>query len=241
VRRYDLGSGAKVGPTTTLGPHNTQRTRIAYASDSLLIAGLEGFLWTLRDDGSAPELLASGVAAGPAFTLSRDRKLVMSGAPMTKTQVSVIELAKRRVRRVFEWSLPDVSGVWGAPGVQAVALTREGDRIAMSVPDYGIFLFDAASGAQLGCFAGHASALAFDRSGATLFAAGRAGAVEVWQARLPGQLVQSGNPPRWSCSVTTPAAKLEGHDGEVTDLVVADGAFLASAGADGTIVLWRTP
>jgi WD40 repeat protein/serine/threonine protein kinase len=139
-----------------------------------------------------------------------------------------------RERRHWEWSyvhhlchaeLRELRGHTG--GVQAVAVSRDGQRLASASLDKTVRVWDAQTGRQVQVLAGHTSAVhsvAFSPDGKRLASASLDRTVRLWDA-------ETGRPDR----------VLKGHTSGVRSVAFSpDGRQLASASNDKTVRIWDT-
>jgi WD40 repeat protein len=149
------------------------------------------------------------------------------------------------------WKLPLVppqplSGY--ADAVTAVEVTRDAKRMVAGSTDKSIRVFDADSGQQTAVFAAVPDAvtsLAL-RDDDAIAAAGHAtGTIKLWNLADGSPWKGPADAPPATQAVTEPPvapAELLGHDGAVVGLAFDPaGKRIASAGADGTLRLWRIP
>lgn len=110
--------------------------------------------------------------------------------------------------------------------VHAVAITRDGARVATALGDGTIRLWNQRREAEVAVLTGHVGAvrdIAFDPSGSYLASAGDDGSVRLW--RVPGG---------------TQIQLFRGHEGPVHAVAFhSDGTTLASGGEDKTIRKWH--
>lgn len=110
--------------------------------------------------------------------------------------------------------------------LSAVALSPDGETVAVALSDGRIQLWRSADGQLLGTLAGHTgyvSALAFSPDGATLASGAQDRTVRLWRV-----------------ADAAPLANLRGHLASVVSVAFApDGQTLASGSVDHTVRLWR--
>jgi WD40 repeat protein/tRNA A-37 threonylcarbamoyl transferase component Bud32 len=128
--------------------------------------------------------------------------------------------------RVWDLQHPDRPPVVCSGGAAAVALSRDGSRLASAGEGSNqVFLRDAQTGAArltLECPANAVTALAFAPDGKELFAADKERAVH-----------------RWATDSGQERAPLLGHSQAVTGLAVSpDGKLLAASSEDETVLVW---
>ncbi len=104
-----------------------------------------------------------------------------------------------------------------------------GDRIITAARGGGIHVFDADSRQRIGCWSARVERLAAHSSG-RVFAMDAIGRLLLLPTDVP-------TPQGRRCSPLEPTRWEGAHEGEGTDLDVA-GDWVATAGTDGTIVLW---
>jgi WD40 repeat protein/serine/threonine protein kinase len=149
-------------------------------------------------------------------------------------------------------------------GIDAIAVSRNGQLIAAALGDHAIKLLDARGQQQqsLEAHEGKVAALTFSPDGQTLVSAGEDRQLLAWNvasgdhlklesdARVrdaqfspDGALLAAaagdGSVQLWRVHGWQRAERLEGHDGAVTSVDFSpDGASLVSSGEDGTLRLW---
>jgi WD40 repeat protein len=183
-------------------------------------------------------------------------------------------VAVARSRKAEARSLPDgdLSAELDLPNEQylALALSHDGELLALSTADHNIYLWSMAEGKQVAALAGHGvtvGSLAITPDGSRLISGAEDGQVGLWT--LPdgqntsslsihssfigglavnpdGTLLASGGADKTIRLSSLPGgellAELDGHRDTVTDLAIAhDGSLLASCSVDGTIRLWSLP
>ena len=143
----------------------------------------------------------------------------------------VLFAQESRARDPCHWGLPDGAlarlgkGSLGR-GDRSVAYSPDGTRLAVAT-SVGIWLYDAATGAEAAPFAGHTarvSTVSFSPDGRTLASGSENGRIRLWD-------VASGQA----------KALLEGHSSEVRSVAFSpDGQTLASGSGrrDRTVRLW---
>lgn len=248
-RRYAIATNKLVAPVVRLMPvTDAATTQLAYAPDGRLYAAAAGFVWRVRDDGTGVDTLATGlVGSSLAF---RDRDTVVTGSPMTRLQLSVIDARVGRVARVL--SFDDAADGLRGGGVDAMAMTRDADRVLFTVHNPpGTFVVDYRTGKPVGCAPGTADSLAMSPSGAFFVTADHTREAEVVDARAlapPSQMAyetfEDGRQRHvLACPSPVPSRrKLGGHDAGIDAVVIAPGdAFIATASEDATVLLWRVP
>jgi WD40 repeat protein len=113
----------------------------------------------------------------------------------------------------------------GVVGVDAIALSPDGARLAAGAYDTTVRLWDAATGKLLLTLFGHAShavGIAFSADGSRLASASEDGTVKVWEALTGRELLT-----------------LSGHTSGVMGVVFSpDGSRVYSASRDGTVRIW---
>ncbi len=159
--------------------------------------------------------------------------------------------------------------VGGSAPIRGIAFSPDGTLLAVGTTD-AVALWKVSTGrpagAPLTAALSTVNSVAFSRDGHTLAAGGQDGAVALWNAvtrrelgpELTGRrqvnsisftpdgtkLVAAGegNTVLWSVRDHRRIVALTGHQGAIYGVAVSpDGGFIASAGADRTITVWRTP
>lgn len=114
------------------------------------------------------------------------------------------------------------------PGVQAIAFSPDGNRIASGGADKIVRIWDIQAGVEQTTYEGHATGIGFKSldwspDGKFIAAGSRDNVIRIWET-----------------DTNAAYAVLEGHNGEVTGISFSpDGTLLASASADNTIRLWE--
>ena len=242
-RRYDLASGRFAAPTVRLTPlTDATTTRVAYAPDGRLFAGAAGFVWRVRDDGAGVDIIATGLV-GPMLAFP-DNDSVIAGSPMTRLQLSFIDLRTPHVERTIV--LGDSVDVLAGGSVAAITLVANRAQVALTATDEpGVYIVERASGKVVGCLPGWAFAIASSPTTQYIVTAGGRSTLSVFDARTLAQptsitLPQGGR--AITCAASISATELAGHDAGVNDVRIApDGSFVVSASDDGTLLLWRMP
>ncbi|MDN5768092.1 MAG: TIR domain-containing protein [Humibacillus sp.] len=138
-------------------------------------------------------------------------------------------------RRVAEAALAQATSTAHQGSVRASAYNRDGTLMATAGQDGKVIVRAARSGRVVHVFTGYRdwlNAVVFTPDGKTLVAAG---------GRTEGRSVDR-RILLWDLPTGRLRAQLPGHDDAVRALAVsADGAVLASAGAEGTIKTWSLP
>ncbi len=203
------GPGSKVWAVA----YNHDGTRLAAAFDGAQ-ASAEAAALVWRTDTWAPvaQFALVGRANGLAFLADGRRLVTATKLGLQTWDVNTNAEAKDR--------LPV-----GAP-VGALALDRNGTRMALAEADASIVVRDAGTGAEVKRWRGHTlpvSALALSPDGALLASASRDKTIRLWD---PGTGVELG--------------VLYGHTWTVSALAFsADGVTLASGGWDKAVKLWN--
>jgi WD40 repeat protein len=124
------------------------------------------------------------------------------------------------------WSVSDTESR-DASGDSPIAFSPDARRIAVTLADHSIGIFDASSGHRLGSLEGHTEtvfSVVYSPDGARIASAGRDRTIRIWDAR---HLIQ--------------VAELRGHTGYVWSLAFgADGSYLVSGSGDRTLRVWDT-
>jgi len=150
-------------------------------------------------------------------------------------------------------------------GIDAVAVSPKGDRIAAALGDHSIKLLDpkAAVKASLEGHEGKVVALAFSPDGSTLVSAGEDRQLLAWNVESGDRIAKLESDARvldiawapdgnllataaaegfirlWTVDGWQPGALLSGHDGPVSSVNFSEeGTRLVSSGEDGTLRLW---
>ncbi len=133
------------------------------------------------------------------------------------------------------FDLRDGSALWSvggplvrdATGDAPAAFSPDARRVAVSLADHSIGIFDASSGHQVGSLEGHTETVfgvVYSPDGARIASAGRDRTIRIWDTR---HLIQ--------------VAELRGHTGYVWSLAfAADGSYLVSGSGDRTVRVWDT-
>jgi WD40 repeat protein len=217
-----------------------RRIRALWAGAGVLLLALAaagGFaLWNQqRAEREARVARSRTLAAGAVDSLGADpiRSLILAraaaaattdaGEPPTDEAREALQQAAQaaRARRIVVAYPPDAA----ERGLQSLAFSPGGARIAAASNAGELLLIDAATGAVPSRIAADSDALngiAYSPDSTRIAAATPAGPVQVWDAATGEQV-----------------AALEGHDGESLDVAYSpDSTRLASAGRDGTARIW---
>ncbi|OAI41768.1 hypothetical protein AYO41_01385 [Verrucomicrobia bacterium SCGC AG-212-E04] len=159
-----------------------------------------------------PKLLSKPMESDPA--VDRERRLVAADASrlIENLPLSILPC----------WSSP--VGIQHQEGVKALAISRDGTRLASGSDDNMIKLWDAASGALVRTIRadGAVKCVAFSADGTQVASGSEHNAIKVWDA-ASGALVRT----------------LEGHTDTVFSISFSpDGTRLASGSRDNTIRVW---
>jgi hypothetical protein len=169
-------------------------------------------LWDLAT-GEPLRRLDRHLGAVNSLAFAPDGKTLASGS--TDRTVRLWDVADGQERRRYK-----------RPGwVYCVAFSGDGKVLASGGRDQTIHVRDVASGNMLdalGGYEGPVTAIALDREGVTVLAGTEDHKVRLWGVRS-GKVLR----------------RLDGHRGPVLAMTFAPGeGILASAGADGTIIVW---
>jgi len=219
VQLRQLPDGAPyVSPAGT--PHSGPVRKVVFSRDSTMLAtsAAEGRirLWRVSDAARLNTLASpTRTVAGLAFARD-DSLLVTAGGDET------IQL----------WNLED--GTWREPlltgrtrVVSALAFNPAGSLLASGGSDGTVQLWRFADQTRVETMhanRGWVHSVAFSHDGAFLATAGQDETVRVWRVSDGGEV-----------------ATLTGHSGAVYDVAFCPNGLIASAGADGVVILWRPP
>ncbi len=160
-----------------------------------------------------------GIAIVVAF--SADGKRLFAGSDETGIAIAW-EIASGT--ELFRFSGP-VSGQGSVIGVDAIAVSPDGNQLATGEFDTPVRLWDAATGKLMLTFFGHSSqvvSVAFSADGKTLASASEDGTIKLWDVLTGRQLLM-----------------LAGHTSGVLSVAFStDGNRLYSASRDGTVRIW---
>jgi WD40 repeat protein len=215
VRLWNPADGALL---RTIAAHDKAIWSLAFTPDGnrlVTASDAEVRVWDVETGARVAELRNEGGSITRA-ALSPDGATL--AVATSEGRVRLWNLDKAQVTREIA---ADVDVVW------SVAFSPDGRELATASSDEVVDLWDLATGEQRGSFTGHtggATDLAFLADGVTLVAVDRSGRLHLWDARSGRQLTEA-----W------PA-----HAGASWRIAVhPDGERFATAGDDGSVIVWE--